>query len=605
MNKFSKSLKEETDEYCRPHQDVIIDYIDKHGLTDKAEKFFDGRPLSSVSQEELLDFVADESSSKNESLENTKINIRESLNKIDIRTDNKYDLRNLYDSCIMDDKEKRIIAEMIYNKARADVLYETLMNKFEGKSLTESLEESKQLKESLEDRMGHKYATACQIDFFHNGDYDLDLLRDRIDFALQDASRYNVNSNYDWSGYLNCEAVKGYETEEDRLGFKYASAIMFDVFNDGDFDPDILIDQVDQAIIDMGCDWYRDISAEDNTDAYEESLKESDDEYKTLAKLSKGLEVISYPYGYAVTDGYTNDRFVPYVDGPVFDDGRFNLTDKDKDKIKKLIDKGVIKSKDKDESLKESKSLTEGIDSLPSFNGENEDEFKQVAQKTQQFVSKLTQKAQSKAGKLKSEKLPKLFDAYENKISNLIWNVFSDYYKTAQGLDKLLSKAVEESNRRAEANSAKAFEPIGKFSIVMNKGLNYLANQPLSQIVKKINSSTTNSQFGNSRTGRMDDRQEFKQIEDKLADQFLCRLFGLDKKNESLEESESLKEAKSNKSMETHIDPYTMEEVDVYEYRGFEIDDTSNGFVLFYDGDDCYFDSLEDAENFIDRELEE
>ena len=336
-----------------------------------------------------------------------------------------------------------------------------------------------------------------------------------------------------------------------------------------------------------------------------ESLKESDDEYKTLAKLSKGLEVISYPYGYAVTDGYTNDRFVPYVDGPVFDDGRFNLTDKDKDKIKKLIDKGVIKSKDKDESLKESKSLTEGIDSLPSFNGENEDEFKQVAQKTQQFVSKLTQKAQSKAGKLKSEKLPKLFDAYENKISNLIWNVFSDYYKTAQGLDKLLSKAVEESNRRAEANSAKAFEPIGKFSIVMNKGLNYLANQPLSQIVKKINSSTTNSQFGNSRTGRMDDRQEFKQIEDKLADQFLCRLFGLDKKNESLEESESLKEAKSNKSMETHIDPYTMEEVDVYEYRGFEIDDTSNGFVLFYDGDDCYFDSLEDAENFIDRELEE
>jgi len=68
---------------------------------------------------------------------------------------------------------------------------------------------------------------------------------------------------------------------------------------------------------------------------------------------------------------------------------------------------------------------------------------------------------------------------------------------------------------------------------------------------------------------------------------------------------ESLKEAKSKKSKEKHIDPYTMEDVDVYEYKGYEIDDTANGFVLFYCGDDCYFDSLEDAEAFIDSELNE
>ena len=68
---------------------------------------------------------------------------------------------------------------------------------------------------------------------------------------------------------------------------------------------------------------------------------------------------------------------------------------------------------------------------------------------------------------------------------------------------------------------------------------------------------------------------------------------------------ESLKEAKSKKSKDKHIDPYTMEEVDVYEYKGYEIDDTANGFVLFYCGDDCYFDSLEDAEAFIDSELGE
>lgn len=78
-----------------------------------------------------------------------------------------------------------------------------------------------------------------------------------------------------------------------------------------------------------------------------ESLKE-DSEYKTLAKLSKGLEVISYPYGYAVSDGYAADRFVVRDGKYIFDDGRFSLSDKDKEKILSLIKKGVI-----EESLKE------------------------------------------------------------------------------------------------------------------------------------------------------------------------------------------------------------------------------------------------------------
>lgn len=77
---------------------------------------------------------------------NTKINIRESLNKYDLRTDNKYDLRNLYDACIMTDKEKRIIAEMIAKNARANVLYEALMNKFEGKELEEAYDDAEYMK---------------------------------------------------------------------------------------------------------------------------------------------------------------------------------------------------------------------------------------------------------------------------------------------------------------------------------------------------------------------------------------------------------------------------------------------------------------------------
>ena len=63
-------------------------------------------------------------------------------------------------------------------------------------------------------------------------------------------------------------------------------------------------------------------------------------------------------------------------------------------------------------------------------------------------------------------------------------------------------------------------------------------------------------------------------------------------------------EAKAKKMKTQHIDPYTMELVDVYRYRGFEIDDTENGFCIFYEGDDCYFSTLEEAEEFIDKELD-
>lgn len=68
----------------------------------------------------------------------SKINIRESLNKYDLKTDNRYDLRNLYDSCILTNNDKRIIAEMISRKATPQTMYEALMRKFEGKPLKES-----------------------------------------------------------------------------------------------------------------------------------------------------------------------------------------------------------------------------------------------------------------------------------------------------------------------------------------------------------------------------------------------------------------------------------------------------------------------------------
>lgn len=115
-----------------------------------------------------------------------------------------------------------------------------------------------------------------------------------------------------------------------------------------------------------------------------ESLKE-DSEYKTLAKLSNGLEVISYPYGYAVSDGYTADRFVVRDGKYIFDDGRFRLSDKDKEKILSLIKKGVI-----EESLKESYSKSDLYSALEYMYGFNKKEandwIKKASDKMKQSV---------------------------------------------------------------------------------------------------------------------------------------------------------------------------------------------------------------------------
>lgn len=117
----------------------------------------------------------------------------------------------------------------------------------------------------------------------------------------------------------------------------------------------------------------------------EKNLLKEDSEYKTLAKLSNGLEVISYPYGYAVSDGYVADRFVVRDGKYIFDDGRFRLSDKDKGKILNLIKKGVI-----EESLKESYSKSDLYSSLEYMYGFNKKEandwIKKASDKMKQSV---------------------------------------------------------------------------------------------------------------------------------------------------------------------------------------------------------------------------
>ena len=73
--------------------------------------------------------------------ESMKINIRESLNKMDAESDNIYDLLNLYESKNLSKRQKKNIARMIYENYGLEKIYNYLY---------EATEESE---ESVEDRV--------------------------------------------------------------------------------------------------------------------------------------------------------------------------------------------------------------------------------------------------------------------------------------------------------------------------------------------------------------------------------------------------------------------------------------------------------------------
>lgn len=70
-----------------------------------------------------------------------KINIRESLGRLDLLTDNKYDLRNTYDSSNISNDKKKKLAESISNNASAKQIYNILNETFneDGVNVTEKI----------------------------------------------------------------------------------------------------------------------------------------------------------------------------------------------------------------------------------------------------------------------------------------------------------------------------------------------------------------------------------------------------------------------------------------------------------------------------------
>lgn len=61
----------------------------------------------------------------------SKINIRESLKHMDEDTFCKYDLTTMYDSCVLDDEDKKVFAKMLYDKEDPEVIYQKLCMYFD------------------------------------------------------------------------------------------------------------------------------------------------------------------------------------------------------------------------------------------------------------------------------------------------------------------------------------------------------------------------------------------------------------------------------------------------------------------------------------------
>lgn len=57
-------------------------------------------------------------------------NLREALNRIDLHTDNRYDLLNLYEACDLSENEKKVLANIVYDQNDPRVIYDTLNDRF-------------------------------------------------------------------------------------------------------------------------------------------------------------------------------------------------------------------------------------------------------------------------------------------------------------------------------------------------------------------------------------------------------------------------------------------------------------------------------------------
>lgn len=115
-----------------------------------------------------------------------KINIREGLNKLDVRSNNKYDLRNLYDSMHIADDDKKHLSNMLKESVSASKVHDYLIGLLEGieEDSTPSLDEQAMTRsDALEEKEVVKVGAEIPYDqakrFYDRGYIDILVTNDK------------------------------------------------------------------------------------------------------------------------------------------------------------------------------------------------------------------------------------------------------------------------------------------------------------------------------------------------------------------------------------------------------------------------------------------
>ena len=178
-------------------------------------------------------------------LKKESFNLREALNTIDLNTNNKYDLLNLYEACNLSENEKRALANIIYDQNDPSVIYDTLNNKFLGKEIempervkdgvihedTNESYESKSIKEDIGAKTFSQW-----FDETNKGKYDKEWEADYYPFTnyiktfpnaevLKDATAEDIKNNahkfYDLWDVDSVDREKAFIFASEELGIDY------------------------------------------------------------------------------------------------------------------------------------------------------------------------------------------------------------------------------------------------------------------------------------------------------------------------------------------------------------------------------------------------
>ena len=105
--------------------EIRSDLKDIFGIeeVDMADDSYEGNQFMNFDDE-------DDAALEAEEVVEESFDLREALNRIDLNTNNKYDLRNLYEACNLSENEKRALANIVYDQDDAEVIYDTLNDRY-------------------------------------------------------------------------------------------------------------------------------------------------------------------------------------------------------------------------------------------------------------------------------------------------------------------------------------------------------------------------------------------------------------------------------------------------------------------------------------------